>query len=60
MEQRILEAEEELERIRAEVQNAAAAGDAARLAEASRAMEASERQVERLYERWAELEAKQS
>jgi ATP-binding cassette subfamily F protein uup len=60
MEQRILEAEEELERIRAEVQNAAAAGDAAHLAEASRAMEASERQVERLYERWAELEAKQS
>ena len=57
MEAAILAAEEELAARQAAVEQAATAGHAA-LADACRAMEEAQRAVERLYARWAELEAK--
>ena len=56
MEERILRAEETLEQAKAAVQ--AAASDAARLPECYAQMLEAQEQVDRLYARWAELEAK--
>jgi ATP-binding cassette subfamily F protein uup len=56
MEEKILRAEESLEARRAAMQEAAA--DAARLPEAYREMLEAQEEVDRLYARWAELEAK--
>jgi ATP-binding cassette subfamily F protein uup len=57
MEAAILAAEEAVAARQAEVERAAAAGHVA-LADACRALEDAQRAVERLYERWQELEAK--
>jgi ATP-binding cassette subfamily F protein uup len=57
MEAAILAAEEELASRQAAVEQSATAGHAV-LADACRAMEEAQRSVERLYARWAELEAK--
>jgi ATP-binding cassette subfamily F protein uup len=59
MEERILEAEQQLESRKSEMQEAAQAADAARLRSAYDAMELAQQEVERLYARWAELESKQ-
>ena len=56
IEEKILRAEEALDRKKAEVQEAAA--DAARLQVCYPAMLAAQEEVDRLYARWAELEAK--
>jgi ATP-binding cassette subfamily F protein uup len=56
MEERILEAEQDLARWQAEVQEAAS--DAKRLPEAYRNLQASQAQVEELYARWADLETR--
>jgi hypothetical protein len=56
MEAKILRAEELLDRKKAEVQEAAA--DAARLQVCYPEMLAAREEVDRLYARWAELEAK--
>ena len=53
----IQKAEEVLEQRKAAVQNAATAGHIA-LSEACKAMEASQREVDKLYARWQELEAR--
>ncbi len=60
MEARILAAEEEVSARRAAVEDPAIATDAAALATRHAALEDAEASVERLYARWAELEAKQS
>jgi ATP-binding cassette subfamily F protein uup len=57
MEAAITAAEAALAERQAEVERAATAGHAV-LAEACRALEAAQRSVERLYERWQELEAR--
>lgn len=59
MEEKILEAEERLEHCKAEAHNPEIASDGPRLTEAFKALEAAQKEVERLYERWAELEALQ-
>jgi ATP-binding cassette subfamily F protein uup len=59
MEARILEAEGTLEAIRAEMQSPEVVSDGPRLEDCYRRMQAAEAQVEALYARWAELEAKQ-
>jgi ATP-binding cassette subfamily F protein uup len=56
MEERILSAEEALERKKSQVQEAAA--DSARLQLCYAEMLAAQEEVDRLYARWAELEAK--
>jgi len=58
MEARILEAEQELERLRALMQAPDVVTDGARLQETYTQMQAAEARVEELYNRWAELEAK--
>jgi len=58
MEARILEAEQELERIRAEMQSPEVVSDGARLHDLYVAMQQAEKAVETLYARWAELEQK--
>ena len=60
MEARILEAEQELEAIRAEMHSPDVVSDAARLHDCYLRMQAAEARVESLYARWAELEAKQA
>jgi ABC transport system ATP-binding/permease protein len=57
METRILEAEQAVETSREEVQ--ASSSDPAKLRAAYERMQSAEAEVERLYARWAELEAKQ-
>jgi ABC transport system ATP-binding/permease protein len=57
MEAAILAPEADLAAREEEVERAATAGHTA-LADACRAMEGAQRAVERLYARWAELEAK--
>lgn len=57
MEAAVLAAESDLAAKQAAVEQAATAGHAV-LADACRAMEAAQREVERLFARWAELEAK--
>lgn len=58
MEARILEAESALEALRAGMQAPDVVSDGARLHDCYRKMQAAEAEVEALYARWAELEAK--
>ncbi len=60
MEARILDAEQELEAIRAEMQAPEVVSDAARLHDCYVKMQRAEAAVESLYARWAELEQKQA
>jgi ABC transport system ATP-binding/permease protein len=59
MEERVLQAESELEAIRTEMQSPEVACDAPRLQVCYEKLQAAEARVEALYARWAELEAKQ-
>jgi ATP-binding cassette subfamily F protein uup len=59
MEERILEAEEELAALHAGMQAADVVSDGARLRDCYEKTRAAEARVEALYARWAELEAKQ-
>jgi len=59
MEARIMETEQELEAIRAEMQSPGVVSDGPRLQDCYRRMQETEARVASLYERWAELEAKQ-
>jgi exonuclease VII small subunit len=59
MEERILEAEAELEAVRAQMQAPDVVSDGLRLHECYRRLQAAEARVAELYARWAELEAKQ-
>ena len=58
IERRIAEAERVLESKRAELENPAIASDASRLVAAHAEMESAQKNLEALYARWAELEAK--
>jgi len=58
IEQRIAEAEQVLESKRAELENPAIASDASRLVAAHAEMESAQKNLEALYARWDELEAK--
>jgi ATP-binding cassette subfamily F protein uup len=58
MEGRILEAEQQLEALRARLQAPDVVSDGARLAQTYEQMQAAEALVDELYARWAELEAK--
>jgi ATP-binding cassette subfamily F protein uup len=60
MEERILGAEKLMEQRRSEVQEAAADADPTRLQAAYNALQAAQIEIDRLYARWAELEAKQA
>ena len=60
MEARILEAEQELEAIRAEMHSPDVVSDNVRLHACYERLQAAEARVEALYARWAELEAKQA
>jgi ATP-binding cassette subfamily F protein uup len=60
MEQAILEAERALEACQRAVEDPAVASDAAALQERYAALEAARVEVDRLYARWAELDAKQA
>ncbi|MGC4056119.1 MAG: ABC-F family ATP-binding cassette domain-containing protein [Paludibaculum sp.] len=60
MEAKILEAEAALEQAQGEVHEASVAGEARRLEAAYAAMQTAQAEVDRLYARWAELEAKLS
>jgi ATP-binding cassette subfamily F protein uup len=59
IEKRVLDAEAALEQCRAETENPKIASNHLLLQEAYVALKAAEQEVERLYTRWAELEAKQ-
>ena len=59
MEASILDAERELESIRAEMQSPGVVSDGARLQSCYEKLQAAEARVEALYARWAELEGKQ-
>jgi ABC transport system ATP-binding/permease protein len=59
MEVRILEAEQEVDAIRAEMQSPDAVSDPIRLHACYEKLKAAESRVESLYSRWAELESKQ-
>ncbi len=59
MEGRILEAEQAVEAIRAEMQSPEVVSDGPRLHDCYQRLQMAERGVEELYARWAELEAKQ-
>lgn len=59
MEQRIAEAEETLQKKRANAEDPAIATDATRLLAAHAELNEAQREVDILYERWAELEGKQ-
>jgi ATP-binding cassette subfamily F protein uup len=58
MEARILAAEARVAEVRSRTEDPSIATDAAALQERLRALNAAQREVDRLYERWAELEAK--
>ncbi len=60
MESKILAAEEELDKWKAAIQAPDIVSDAKRLQEAYEAMQTAQAEVEALYARWAELEAKTS
>jgi ATP-binding cassette subfamily F protein uup len=60
MEERILEAEAELETHRRELEDPAVASNAARVHELYGQLQAVQKRVDELYARWAELEAKLS
>jgi ATP-binding cassette subfamily F protein uup len=57
---RILEAETELEAIRAEMQSSEVVSDGPRLHACYEKLQPAEAAVQALYARWAELEAKQA
>ena len=59
MESKVLEAEQELASIRAEMQSPDVVSDGPRLQACYARMQAAEAQVAALYDRWAELESKQ-
>jgi ATP-binding cassette subfamily F protein uup len=59
MEPLILEAERELESIRAEMHSPEVVSDAPRLQVCYQNLQSAESRVESLYARWADLEAKQ-
>ena len=58
IEQRITDAEQQVQAHRAELEDPANATDAARLLSAQSALEAAQRELDALYKRWAELEDK--
>ncbi len=58
MEEKVLAAEEEVSRAKARAEDRAIASDGAALQERYQTLAAAESEVERLYARWAELEAK--
>jgi ATP-binding cassette subfamily F protein uup len=58
IEERIHEAEQRLAAQQSQMQDPEVARDAARLQQAYESMQAAQQEVDRLYERWAELEAK--
>jgi ATP-binding cassette subfamily F protein uup len=58
MEKRILEAESAVEAAQRQLSEASAAGDGARIEASYAGLKSAEADVERLYERWAELENK--
>ena len=58
IEQRIADAEQQVQAHRAELEDQANAHDAARLQSAQGALEAAQQQLDALYKRWAELEEK--
>ncbi len=60
MEARILEAEQEVEAIRAEMQSPDVVSDGLRLQTCYQRMQEAEARVAALYDRWAELETKQA
>jgi ATP-binding cassette subfamily F protein uup len=60
MEARILEAESALESLRAEMHSPEVVSDGPRLRDCYERLQAAEAAVQQLYERWAELEAKQA
>jgi len=60
MEARVLEAEHELESIRTEMQSAEVVSDGPRLQSCYEKLQSAEAKVAALYNRWAELESKQS
>jgi hypothetical protein len=60
MEEKILVAEEALERWKSEVEKPAVAASPDKLKEAFENMSAAQKLVDELYERWVELENKQS
>jgi ATP-binding cassette subfamily F protein uup len=60
MEARILEAESTVESLRTELQSSEVVTDAARLRDTYARLQSAEEQVHQLYDRWAELEAKQT
>ena len=60
LEERIAEAEDALNKARAVLEDPAVATDAARLQTALAESEGAQQQVDALFERWAELEAKQA
>ncbi len=60
MEQRILQAEETIATCQAAVEDPAIASNAAALLERSEALDAARTAAERLYNRWTELEGKQT
>ncbi|HTV04278.1 MAG TPA: ABC-F family ATP-binding cassette domain-containing protein [Acidobacteriaceae bacterium] len=60
LEERVAEAEDALQRARAVLEDPTVATDAVRLQAALAASEAAQQQVDALFERWAELEAKQT
>jgi ATP-binding cassette subfamily F protein uup len=59
MEEKVLKAESALEAAQKEMDDPAVLADHIRLAEACKRVETTQLEVHRLYERWAELEAKQ-
>src|SRR6185503_4244435 len=59
MESRVLEAEQELDAIRAEMQSPDVVSDGPRLHACYQKLQVAESRVQQLYGRWAELEAKQ-
>jgi ATP-binding cassette subfamily F protein uup len=58
MEERVLAAEARLAEGRSRTEDTSIATDAAALQECLQALDEAQREVDRLYERWAELEAK--
>ena len=60
IEQRIAQAEETLEQKRAAAEDPSIASDATQLLKAHTELEETQKAVDELYSRWAELEAKQS
>jgi len=60
MESKVLEAEQELEAIRAEMHSPEVVSDGPKLQACYERMQAAEAKVAALYDRWAELEAKQN